>query len=105
MSITNQGDIVALRQHLFASIQRLTDKFTPEEINRAKAIADTSQVIINSVKVEADFLRANGGKGGSGFIPLAAPKAGVPAPVPETSGTRVIEQRPGLRVTKHILES
>ena len=32
--------------------------------------ADVGQVIINSVKVEVDFMRVAGGKG-SGFIPVA----------------------------------
>lgn len=72
MSITNHGDIVALRQQLFASMQRLSaEKIDPKEIGRAKAIADTAQVIINSAKVEVDFIRATGNPGGSGFIPLA----------------------------------
>ena len=49
MSITNHGDIVALREQLFASMRRLSaKKIDPKEIGRAKAIADTAQVIINS---------------------------------------------------------
>lgn len=95
MSVTNHGDIVALRQHLFESIKRLAEKGTPEEIARAKAIADTGQVIINSAKVEVDFIRQAGGKGGSGFIPLDTPTA---------EGKTVVAERPGLRVTRHRLQ-
>lgn len=95
MSVTNHGDIVALRQQLFASINRLaTGQSDPKEIERAKAIADTAQVIINSAKVEVDFVKAAGGKGGSGFIPLQAP----------ATGNQVIEQRPGVTVRRHKLE-
>lgn len=95
MSIQQHGDIIALREHLFASIKRLSaDKPDPKEIERAKAIADTAQVIVNTAKVEVDFLRATGGKG-SGFIPLAAP---------DKPGAQIVEQRPGVRVTRHRLE-
>ncbi len=94
MSVTNHGDIVALRQQLFASINRLAaGPSDPKEIERAKAIADTAQVIINSAKVEVDFIKAAGGKGGSGFIPLEVPKV----------GHQVIEQRPGVTVRRHKL--
>lgn len=54
------SDINTLREHLFAALQGLQDKEKPMEIERAKAICEVSQVIINSAKVEIDFLRANG---------------------------------------------
>lgn len=68
------NDIVALRGKLFASIDRLAEANTPEEVARAKAIADTAQVIINTAKVEVDFIKATGNPGGSNFIPLAERK-------------------------------
>jgi hypothetical protein len=72
MSVTNHGDIVALRKQLFASLDRLSaTTIDPKEVERAKAIAETAQTIINSAKVEVDFIRATGNPGGSGFIPLA----------------------------------
>ena len=37
------------------------------DIERAKAVAEVAQVVVNSAKVEVDFLRITGGKG-SGFI-------------------------------------
>lgn len=39
------------------------------EIARAKAIADVAQVVINSAKVECDFIKLTDSPG-SGFIPL-----------------------------------
>ena len=92
---TDPSDIVALRKHLFDSIKRLAENGTPEEIARARAIAETGQTIINSAKVEVDFIRTAGGKGGSGFIPLAPPKE---------EGKTVVTERPGLRVTQHRLQ-
>ncbi len=54
-----------LRDHLFASLERLdNDELTPEqlnaEINKAEAIAQIGSVIIQSAKVEVDFLKAMG---------------------------------------------
>lgn len=72
MSVTNHNDIVTLRTQLFASLDRLSAAtIDPKEVERAKAIAETAQTIINSAKVEVDFIRATGNPGGSGFIPLA----------------------------------
>jgi hypothetical protein len=46
----------------------LMDDEKPLDIERAKAIADVAQVIVNSAKVEVDFLKVSGGRG-SNFIP------------------------------------
>jgi hypothetical protein len=39
------------------------------EIERAKAISDVAQTIINSAKVEVEFLKQVGATRGTGFIP------------------------------------
>jgi hypothetical protein len=96
MNTAQNNDITALRGELFASIKRLAGTTDPKEIERAKAIADTAQVIVNTAKVEVDFIKATGNPGGSGFIPLAAPSG--------KSGNEVITQRPGVTVTRHRLE-
>lgn len=59
-----------LREHLFATLQALRDKDHPMEIERARAISEVAQTIINSAKVEVDYLKINGG-GESGFIDAA----------------------------------
>jgi hypothetical protein len=51
-----------LRNHLFAQLERLgEDEMTPEdlqkEIDRAKAMTEVAQVIVNSAKVEVDFMK------------------------------------------------
>lgn len=50
-----------LRDHLFETIEALKDKDNPMDLDRAKAIADVGQVIINSAKVEVDLLKTVGG--------------------------------------------
>lgn len=63
-----KNKIEDLRNHLFATIEGLLDEEKPLDIDRAKAICEVGQVIINSAKVEVDFIDKIGGKG-TGFIP------------------------------------
>lgn len=63
-----KNKIVDLRDHLFAAIEALQDKDHPMELERARAIAAVAQVVVNSVKIECDFLKITGGTG-TGFIP------------------------------------
>lgn len=59
--------ITDLRKHLFDSIAGL--KEGTMEIDKAKTIADLCQVVINSAKVEVDFMRMRGDNAkGTGFI-------------------------------------
>jgi hypothetical protein len=64
-----KNKIEDLRNHLFAALEGLSDEDKPMDIDRAKAIADVAQVIVNSAKIEVDFIKATGRTGGSGFIP------------------------------------
>lgn len=64
-----KNKIEDLRNHLFATLEALQDKEEPMELARAKAIADVAQTIINSAKVEVDFIKQVGGKVITGFIP------------------------------------
>lgn len=64
------NSIQDLRSHLFDTIRALKDSEKPMEIERARTIADVAQVVINSAKVEVDFLRMRGGDAkGTGFVP------------------------------------
>lgn len=48
--------IADLREYLFAAIQGVRDGSV--SIEQAKTISDLSQVIVNTAKVEVDFIRA-----------------------------------------------
>ncbi|MGO4700269.1 hypothetical protein [Dyella sp. 2RAB6] len=61
-----------LRDHLFATIKALRDPANPMELDRAKTIAEVSQVVINSAKVEVEAMRVTGGISATGFLPTAA---------------------------------
>lgn len=56
-----KNKIQDLRNHLFETIERLKDKSEPMDLERAKTIADVAQVIVNSAKVEVDFIKSAGG--------------------------------------------
>lgn len=108
---TSTNDITELRSHLFDALRALKDKDKPMDIERARAVSDMAQTIINSAKVEVDFVRATGNPGNSNFIPLAGAKPPAlptkPAAQggdPEPGGAEVVEQRPGVRVTRHQLK-
>lgn len=57
-----------LRNHLFETLEMLKDPDKPMDLNRAKAISDVAQTIINSAKVEVDLARALGGQPGGDFF-------------------------------------
>jgi hypothetical protein len=73
------SDITAVRTALFDALRGLSDKDKPMDIDRAKAIAEVAQTIINSAKVEVDALRVIGGTG-TGFIPALPPPKSEPKP-------------------------
>ena len=62
-----QNKIDDLRNHLFATLEALRDKEAPMDIERAKAISNVANSIIESAKVEVKYLELIGGKG-TGFI-------------------------------------
>jgi hypothetical protein len=64
-----RNKMVDLRNHLFATLEALQDPDKPMELARAKTIADVAQTLINSAKVEVDFINAVGGHAVSDFIP------------------------------------
>ena len=92
--MTTTNNVTELRTHLFDALRGLKDKTM--DIDRAKAIADVSQTIINSAKVEVDYLRVAGGTG-SGFIPDAPPAL-------TGAGPDVVHQGQGVTVRRHVLK-
>lgn len=56
-----RNSIKDLRDHLFETIEALKDETAPMDLARAAAIAEVSQVIINSAKVEVDLIKAVSG--------------------------------------------
>lgn len=99
-----------LRDMLFETLQALKDKENPMEIDRALAMKDVAQVIVNSVKVEVDHMRIAGGAG-SGFIPVQSVDRKQPLlpgesiTVATQGGRKTITQLPsGTTITRHTME-
>lgn len=63
-----KNKISDLRNHLFETLEALKDQDNPMDLDRARTISDVAQTIINSAKVEVDFMKQTGAIG-SGFIP------------------------------------
>lgn len=64
-----RNKIEDLRNHLFATLEALADDENPMDLDRAKAIAEVAQVVINSAKVEVDYLKVTGETHGTDFLP------------------------------------
>lgn len=56
-----------LRNHLFETLEKLKDEESPMDLARAKTISEVAQTIINSAKVEVEFLQIAGEGGGEFF--------------------------------------
>ena len=86
------NNIESLRQHLFETLAALKDKTNPMDIERAKAISDVAQVIINTAKVEVEYSKATGALG-SQFLemaPVTTPPGALP---PGITGVHVHKLR------------
>lgn len=96
-----------LRDMMFETLQALKDKKAPMDIDRALAMKEVAQVIVNSAKVEVDHMRISGGTG-SGFIPVQSAERkqsllpGDSMTVETHGGSKTITKLPnGATVTRH----
>jgi hypothetical protein len=53
-----RNKISDLRDHLFETLEALKDRDKPMDLDRARAISEVAQTVINSAKVEVDLLKA-----------------------------------------------
>ncbi len=77
------NNITALRAELFATLRGL--RKGSMTVEQARAVSDVAQTIINTAKVEVDYIRANNG-GESEFLDGALGKSNLP---PGITGHRV----------------
>jgi hypothetical protein len=96
------NDISALRESLFAVLAGL--KSGEIKIDQAKAINETAQTLINTAKVEVDFMRASGKTIDSDFLPsIQAPEDTRDSARKSltASGQQTTEPTPGGNVITH----
>jgi hypothetical protein len=63
-----------LRDHLFAALEGLADDDKPLDLDRARAIAEVAQTIVNSAKVEVDYCRITGRQPPTPFLEPQPPR-------------------------------
>jgi hypothetical protein len=71
-----KNDINDVRSILFNTLHALGDKENPIDLDRARTIGDIAKVLVDTARVEVDFVKHTGSNG-SGFIPEADPGPGV----------------------------
>lgn len=77
-----------LRDHLFEVLEALKDPEKPMELERAKAISEVAQTIINSAKVEVEMCKAVGSfSPGTKFFELEAESRTLPTIMPRQIGS------------------
>ena len=96
------SDITTLRNILFSTLSDLRNTQTTVDVERIKLINDTAKNIIDTAKVEVDFVRATGAQSGTGFLCGVADKQSTTGTFPTANGTKTVsEVRPGVTVTTH----
>lgn len=78
------NDITELRSHLFDTLRGLKEGTV--DVEKAKAMSQLADTIIDTAKVEVDYMRVAGGNG-TGFIP----SEGQPQITPTSTGTKIVE--------------
>jgi hypothetical protein len=69
-----------LRNHLFETLEALKDEDKPMDLDRARAVAEVAKVIVESAKVEVNFLRVTGAVRCTNFLPDADEQAAASRP-------------------------
>lgn len=59
--------ITLVRQELLNTLADLRNRDTPMDVDRARAVAQVASVLVDTAKVEVDYIKATGSDG-SGFM-------------------------------------
>lgn len=52
--------ITDMRQHLMDTLAALRNRENPMDVDRARAVAQVASVLVDSAKVEVDYIKATG---------------------------------------------
>ena len=66
-----RNTIEDLRNHLFATLEALRDDEKPMDLARAREVANVARVIVDSAKVEVEFLEVTGAVRSTKFLPVS----------------------------------
>ncbi|MGB7422924.1 MAG: hypothetical protein WA917_13775 [Comamonas sp.] len=95
--MTQSPHINTLREQLLATLADLRNREHPMEPDRARAVAQVAAVLVDSAKVEVDYIKATG-QDRAGF--LEEP----PAPLPALHSDEPTAHNPFPSVRRHRLE-
>ena len=76
---TTTPHINELRQHLMNTLADLRNRETPMEPDRARAVAQVASVLVDTARVEVDYIKATGADR-SNFLEGEPGPVGLPAP-------------------------
>lgn len=68
-----------VRLHLLNTLADLRNPEAPMEIDRARAVAQVAGVLVDTARVEVDYIKACGGKDSSHFLEGSDTQEGAPA--------------------------
>lgn len=77
--MSNTPHITQMREHLMATLASLRDRDNPMEPDRARAVAQVAGVLVDSAKVEIEYIKATGADR-SDFLEPEATNPSLPAP-------------------------
>lgn len=82
-----------LRGHLMGTLASLRDRTNPMEPDRARAIAQVASVLVDTAKVEVDYLRATN-QDRAGFLDTRV-RAELPNGIKGVTVHRISDREPG----------
>ena len=88
-----------LREHLMQTLESLRNRSNPREPDRARAIATVAGVLVDTARVEVDYIRATGQDTSNFIDSLKTPKA--QAAITNAPTGKVDRSTPG--VTRHTI--
>jgi hypothetical protein len=62
---SNKPHMDELREHLMATLASLRDRESPMDVDRARAVAQVAGVLVETAKVEVEFIKATNGDSSS----------------------------------------
>lgn len=92
---TPRHTIEGLREHLFGTLAALRDEKNPMDIGRARAVSEVAHTIIESAKVEVEYMKTTK-RPGTSFIGIEPPADDTPASteLPARGVTRTVTPHP-----------
>jgi len=97
MSNTTSPHINQVRTALLATLDDLRDRANPMDLDRAKALATVASVLVDTARVENEYLKLTG-QSNSKFLEIPA----VATPLPQHSSTVLAGDRNGISsITQH----